>query len=400
MLSWPRVAVPEIPGEPAPLLLHDRRADGLTPVETGRTARLYVCGITPYDATHLGHAATYLAFDLLQRQWLDRRIDVTYVQNVTDVDDPLLERAAATGEHWEALAARELDLFRADMSALRMLPPQHLVGVVESLDDVAAFVRDLGDVAYPVGTDIYLDIHADPSFGTVSGMDEPTMLRLFAERGGDPERAGKRNPLDCLLWRGQRPGEPSWDSVVGPGRPGWHVECAAIGLRLLGAPFDVQGGGADLAFPHHEMCASHVSLLTGEKHANAYVHAGLVAYRGEKMSKSLGNLVFVSALRRAGHDPNAIRLALLAHHYRGDWEWTDRDLTSAEARLTRWQVGLGRTSTPPAEPLIARVRSELARDLNAPGALAAMDDWCASPGTADGSAAVREALDALLGVSC
>lgn len=385
--------------------MHDTRVRDLVELPTGPTAGLYVCGITPYDATHLGHAATYVAFDLLQRQWLDRGVDVVFVENVTDVDDPLLERAAATGEAWESLAARELDLFRTDMEALRVLPPRHLIGVVESLADVAQLVHDLGDRAYSVDTDLYLDIRSDSRFGTVAGLDEATMVSLFAQRGGDPDRAGKRDPLDPLLWRGPRPGEPSWESVVGPGRPGWHVECAAIGLRLLGAPFDVQGGGSDLVFPHHEMCASHVSLLTDTPQANTYLHAGMVGYRGEKMSKSLGNLVLVSALREAGHDPAAIRLALLAHHYRTDWEWTDHDLAYAEARLTRWRVGLQRTSVPPSAPLIARMRDELARDLFAPGALAAMDDWCASPGpgqtattTPDEADAVRTALDALLGV--
>jgi L-cysteine:1D-myo-inositol 2-amino-2-deoxy-alpha-D-glucopyranoside ligase len=396
------VDVSRVPDSPPPLLVHDSRERGLVELKTGPTARLYVCGITPYDATHLGHAATYVAFDLLQRQWLDRGVDVVFVENVTDVDDPLLERAAATGEPWEALAERELDLFRVDMAALRVLPPQHLIGVVESLDDVAALVRDLGDRAYPVESDLYLDIRADPRFGSIAGLDEPTMRQLFAQRGGDPDRLGKRDPLDCLLWRGPRPGEPSWDSVVGPGRPGWHVECAAIGLRYLGAPFDVQGGGSDLTFPHHEMCASHVSLLTGERQANTYLHAGMVGYRGEKMSKSLGNLVLVSALRDAGHDPAAIRLALLAHHYRSDWEWTDHDLAYAEARLTRWRVALERASVPPAATLIARIREELARDLFTPGALAAMDEWSATPGTAasapEESESVRVALDALLGV--
>jgi L-cysteine:1D-myo-inositol 2-amino-2-deoxy-alpha-D-glucopyranoside ligase len=398
--SWPTVDVPDIPGSPPPLQIHDTRAGRLVEPAPDGVARLYVCGITPYDATHLGHAATYLAFDLLQRQWLDRGLDVAYVQNVTDVDDPLLERASATGEPWEALAARELELFRTDMTALRMLPPQHLVGVVESLDDVAALVRDLGEHAYPVDADLYLDLRADPDFGSIAGLDEAAMRTLFAERGGDPDRPGKRDPLDCLLWRAPRPAEPSWDSVVGPGRPGWHVECAAIGLRYLGASFDIQGGGSDLAFPHHEMCASHVSLSTGEQHAKAYVHTGMVGYEGAKMSKSLGNLVLVSQLRDKGHDPAAIRLALLAHSYRSDWEWTDHDLAYAEARLARWRVGLDRVSTPPAEPLIDRIRDELARDLHTPGALAAVDDWCASPADApsNGSDAVRRALDALLGI--
>jgi L-cysteine:1D-myo-inositol 2-amino-2-deoxy-alpha-D-glucopyranoside ligase len=382
--------------------VHDSRERGLVELKTGSTAGLYVCGITPYDATHLGHAATYVAFDLLYRQWLDRGVDVVFVENVTDVDDPLLERAVATGEPWEDLAARELDLFRADMAALGVLPPRHLIGVVESLDDVAALVRDLGDRAYQIDSDLYLDIRSDPNFGSIAGLDEQTMRALFAQRGGDPDRPGKRDPLDCLLWRGPRDGEPSWESVVGPGRPGWHVECAAIGLRYLGAPFDVQGGGSDLEFPHHEMCASHVSILTGERQANAYLHAGMVGYHGEKMSKSLGNLVLVSSLREAGHDPAALRLALLAHHYRSDWEWTEHDLPYAEARLARWRVALGRTDIPTAAPLIERIREHLANDLNAPAALAAVDEWCASLGTAASPSveaeSVRVALDALLGV--
>jgi L-cysteine:1D-myo-inositol 2-amino-2-deoxy-alpha-D-glucopyranoside ligase len=392
------VEVPRIPGSPPTLVVHDTRAGGLVEPHTGDSATLYVCGITPYDATHLGHAATYLAFDLLQRQWLDRGIDVAYVQNVTDVDDPLLERAEATGEPWESLAERELELFRADMSALRMIPPKELVGVVESINDVADFVNSLGDHSYLVDSDLYLDIRADPAFGSISGLDDVAMRTMFAERGGDPDRPGKRDALDCLLWRAPRPGEPSWETVVGPGRPGWHVECADIGLRHLGAPFDVQGGGSDLVFPHHEMCASHVTLMTGSRHANAYVHAGMVGYQGAKMSKSLGNLVLVSALRAVGHEPAAIRLALLDHHYRSDWEWTEQDLVDAEARLAHWRTGLDRPTTPPAYPLIARMRDGLARDLNAPAALEAMDDWCDSPGEDSAADVVCEALDALLGV--
>jgi L-cysteine:1D-myo-inositol 2-amino-2-deoxy-alpha-D-glucopyranoside ligase len=364
------------------------------PLEVGSHARLYVCGITPYDATHLGHAATYLAFDLLHRQWLDRRVQVTFAQNITDVDDPLLERARTTGEAWTELAERETELFRQDMAALRILPPHHFVGVVEALPDVAKLIEALGPAAYRVDDDLYLDVRADASFGSVAGLDVDRMRQLSAERGGDPDRPGKRDPLDCLLWRAARPDEPAWETAVGLGRPGWHVECAAIGLDYLGAEFDVQGGGSDLMFPHHELCASHVRLATGQPAARAYMHAGMVAYRGEKMSKSLGNLVFVR-----DHDPVLLRLALLAHHYRSDWEWTEFDLPYAEERLTRWRAALDRTTHPPAEPLIARIRAELANDLDAPAALAAVDAWCASSGEADSAAAVRDALDALLGVA-
>ena len=393
MQSWPAAPVPSVAGQPPTLRMFDTRARTLVDIEPAEVARLYVCGITPYDATHLGHAATYIAFDLLYRQWLDRGLSVVYAQNVTDVDDPLLERAAATGEPWEQLAAREIDVFRSDMAALRILPPQHFVGVVESLDDVAMLIKRLEAAVYPVESDLYLDVHADPDFGSVGGLDGESMRQLFAERGGDPERPAKRDSLDCLVWRGSREGEPAWESGIGSGRPGWHIECASIGLRYLGPSFDVQGGGSDLVFPHHEMCASHVRLATGESAARAYIHAGMVLYRGEKMSKSLGNLVFVRGL-----EPTAVRLAVLAHHYRSDWEWTDGELDRADSRLSRWQVGVHRAATPPAEALIQRLRDALANDLDAPAALAVVDEWCGSAGTHGDGPLVAEAIDALLGV--
>jgi L-cysteine:1D-myo-inositol 2-amino-2-deoxy-alpha-D-glucopyranoside ligase len=372
----------------------DSSKRAIVALEVGDKARLYVCGITPYDATHVGHAATYLAFDLLHRQWLDRGVEVRYVQNVTDVDDPLLERANATGEAWTDLAERETEQFRGDMHALRILPPHELVGVVESLEDVAMVIDGLQAAAYAVDRDDYLDVRADRLFGSVAGLDEARMIELFAERGGDPERPGKRHPLDCLVWRAPRAGEPSWETSYAPGRPGWHVGCAAIGLVHLGVNFEVQGGGSDLLFPHHEMCATHVRVLTGKPAAQTYMHAGMVAYQGEKMSKSLGNLVFVR-----DHDPDVLRVALLAHHYRSDWEWTELDLQYAEERLTRWRSALDRPTQERPGALVARIRAELANDLNAPGALAAVDEWCASPGSTNSAHAVREALDALLGVA-
>ncbi len=218
---------------------------------------MYVCGITPYDATHLGHAATYVAFDLLHRAWRDAGLDVTYVQNVTDIDDPLLERAAETGEPWTAIAERDIELFREDMTALRVLPPTHYVGAVESIPLVLDLVEELRErgAVYELDGDLYLAAALAPGFGSVSRLDAAQMAELFAERGGDPDRPGKKHPLDCLVWLAERPGEPSWDSPFGPGRPGWHVECTAIALHLLGSDFEVQAGGSDLAFPHHEMCA-------------------------------------------------------------------------------------------------------------------------------------------------
>jgi L-cysteine:1D-myo-inositol 2-amino-2-deoxy-alpha-D-glucopyranoside ligase len=368
---------------------------------------MYVCGITPYDATHLGHAATYLAFDLVQRVWRDAGQPVHYVQNVTDVDDPLLERASQTGELWVDLAEREIDLFRQDMSALRVLPPTDFVGAVESVPELTDKISTLLDSgsAYRLGTDIYFDIAATGHFGYESGLDREQMLALFAERGGDPQRPGKRDPLDSLLWRGQRPGEPYWDTTLGPGRPGWHIECSVIALNRLGMGFDVQGGGSDLIFPHHEHSAAHAEAVTGDSpFARHYVHAGMIGLDGEKMSKSRGNLVLVSKLRAAGTDPMAVRLALLDGHYRTDREWTGGRLPAAEQRLARWRAAAALPTGPDARPLLARVRSALADALDTASALGAVDDWAAEAlalaGTDHGAAPlVSELLDALLGIS-
>jgi L-cysteine:1D-myo-inositol 2-amino-2-deoxy-alpha-D-glucopyranoside ligase len=370
---------------------------------------MYVCGITPYDATHIGHAATYVTFDLVHRVWLDAGHDVKYVQNVTDVDDPLLERAQRDGEDWRELAERETALFREDMSALAVIPPREYVGAVESIPDVVDAIRRLREqgAAYDVQGDTYFSVHSDPRFGGVGNFDDDTMAALFAERGGDPDRAGKKHPLDCLLWQAARPGEPSWptgDPELPEGRPGWHVECAAIALRHLGDGFDVQGGGSDLVFPHHEMSASEGQVLTGRwPFARHYVHAGMVGLDGEKMSKSRGNLVFVSTLRREGRDSMAVRLALLAHHYRGDWSWTAADLEAAETRLARWRDAVARPVGPRADEVLAGVRRQLADDLDAPGALAVVDRWAEEALTrggadADAPALVARTVDALLGV--
>ncbi|GAA2069069.1 cysteine--1-D-myo-inosityl 2-amino-2-deoxy-alpha-D-glucopyranoside ligase [Aeromicrobium halocynthiae] len=400
MRAWSSPGVPALDGTPPTLQVHDTRSGRSVPSEPDGSARLYVCGITPYDATHLGHAATYLAFDLLQRQWLDRGLDVVYTQNVTDVDDPLLERAVATGVDWAELAERETQLFREDMAALRVLAPDHYVGAVESIDLVVDLVEKLGDAVYRVDDDLYFDVHADPAFGDVSGFDDATMRTVFGERGGDPDRTGKRHPLDCLVWQAPRSGEPSWPSRLGPGRPGWHIECAAIALEHLGTAFDVQGGGSDLVFPHHEMSAAEARVATGEEFAQAFVHAGMVGYDGEKMSKSKGNLVLVSALREAGHDPMAIRLALLAHHYRSDWEWRDAEIDEAATRLARWRDAVSRPSAPPAGPVLAGLREAMADDLDAPSALLAVDAWMAEDGEdADAGAQVAAAVDALLGIA-
>ncbi len=402
MQSWSPVPVPVLPGSGEPLRLYDTAAQALTTVAPEGTARLYVCGITPYDATHLGHAATYLAFDLVQRVWRDNGLLVHYVQNVTDVDDPLIERAAHTGENWMALAEREIALYRTDMEALRVLPPDEYVGVVEAITPITEAIRRLLDsgAAYSVGPDIYFSVAATGRFGYESHYDRETMLRLFRDRGGDPDRVGKRDPLDALLWRGHRTGEPFWETEIGPGRPGWHIECAVIASGRLGMGFDVQGGGSDLIYPHHELSASHAEALT-QQHpfARHYVHAGMIGLDGEKMSKSRGNLVFVSKLRGAGVDPMAIRLALLDGHYRADREWTGGRLPAAEQRLSCWRVATDRATGPDGSTLLADVRARLADDLDTSGALAAVDRWAASSGDdARAPDLAHDLVDALLGV--
>jgi L-cysteine:1D-myo-inositol 2-amino-2-deoxy-alpha-D-glucopyranoside ligase len=433
MDSWHAAGVPSLPGRSPEPYIHDTASGELVRAASGRTATMYACGITPYDATHIGHAATFVAWDQLVRAWRDAGHNVIYVQNVTDVDDPLLERANRDGEDWRDLADREIARYRRDMEALRVLPPTRLIGAVEALPVIERLSRRLAERGslYELDGDLYFSRAADADFGSLSRLGPAAMAVLFAERGGDPSRPGKKDPLDPLVWLAARPGEPSWASSFGPGRPGWHVECAAIATEYLGRVFDVQAGGSDLIFPHHEMSASHARVALGDigaarrdpigvrAFARRYVHAGMVRLDGEKMSKSLGNLVFVSSLLADGTDPMAIRLAILAHHYAGDWDWTPAGLAVAAGRLAHWRAAVGRMLAAPQDPAsppaalgaagdaLATMRERLADDLDTPGALAAVDRWAEEvTGTpllsADVGAAgllVREAADALLGVA-
>ncbi|MCI0140912.1 cysteine--1-D-myo-inosityl 2-amino-2-deoxy-alpha-D-glucopyranoside ligase [Arthrobacter bambusae] len=425
MKSWISRPVPELPGSMPSLRLFDTALRAVVEVEPRAEQSMYVCGITPYDATHMGHAASYVAFDLLNRAWRDSGQRVAYVQNVTDVDDPLLERATATGVDWRELAASQIELFHTDMDALNVLAPNHYIGAVEAIPMIVPAIEKLiaDKLAYRVhGTggepdgDVYYDVEAagkasdSPdawTLGDISGLGEVEMLELFAERGGDPGRSGKRNPLDPLLWRVARDGEPHWPGAsLGDGRPGWHIECTVIAQKYLPAPFTVQGGGSDLVFPHHEMGAGHAYSLSGVPLAHHYAHAGMVGLDGEKMSKSKGNLVLVSKLRAAGEEPAAIRLAILAHHYRSDWSWTDEGFAEAKERLNTWRAARDIAPEGTAAQLLTRMRAELANDLNAPGAVAAVDAWAAAalgnpsnanPGAFD-SALVSDAINGLLGV--
>ncbi len=423
MKSWTSRPVPVLPGAMPAIRLFDTAEGREIGLPVSGEQSMYVCGITPYDATHMGHAASYVAFDLLNRAWRDAGHKVSYVQNVTDVDDPLLERATATGVDWRELAASQIELFQTDMEALNVVAPDHYIGAVESVDlIVPAIERLIGQgLAYRVaGTDgepdgdVYYDVEAagkqsvDPdawTLGSISRLGEAEMLELFAERGGDPGRAGKRQALDPLLWRVARDGEPSWPGgELGQGRPGWHIECTVIAQQYLPAPFTVQGGGSDLIFPHHEMGAGHAYSLAGVPLAHHYAHAGMVGLEGEKMSKSKGNLVLVSRLRADGEEPAAIRLAILAHHYRSDWSWTPEGFAEAKERLAAWRRALAAAPAGSAAGVIGEMRSALASDLNAPAALEAVDRWAAmataaaEAGSPQDEALVSDAVEALLGV--
>lgn len=428
MRAWQEPSIPQLPGR-APLpKIFDTASGQLEELELEKEASLYVCGITPYDATHMGHAATYLAFDLLNRAWRDAGVPVRFAQNVTDVDDPLLERAQATGVDWQELAQDQIDLFRTDMEALQVIPPNHYVSVVDSVPQVAQAVEKLleAGLAYRVpgfvdaqgqqqpDGDIYFDLDAASALGAqseqgwqlgqVAHYSLEEMLEISAQRGGDPQRQGKKNPLDPLLWRVERDGEPAWESPVGRGRPGWHIECSVISQTYLGAPFSVQGGGSDLIFPHHDLGASHSFALSGQPMARHYMHTGMVGLDGEKMSKSLGNLVLVSNLRKGGVEPVAIRLAILANHYADDWFWEDALLEQAQQRLEVYRSALAAAAGEPDEAslaLLEQVRQLLAQNLNSPAALEAVDAWAQGvlEGGGSGGQLVKDLLLARLGLA-
>jgi len=377
MQSWTSLSVPNYKVKvDSKVRIWDTEAQAIAEV-TETEIKLYVCGITPYDATHMGHAATYITFDLLQRLLMIQGRNVSYVQNITDVDDPLLERAIRDNLDWRDLATREIELFKDDMSALRVLPPQHYIGAVEAIPLVIKAIEKLIDkgAVYKIDHDLYFDISSDLNFGDRSHLSIDQMIEIFAQRGGDPTLVGKRNKLDCLLWRAHREGEPSWDSPFGAGRPGWHIECTAIALEYLGSSITIQGGGSDLIFPHHEMCAAQGEVMNNATFAQYFMHTGMIGYQGEKMSKSKGNLVFVSRLREAGIDAMAIRLALLANHYRSDREWDDALLQDATDRLAKWRKGFAKPEGPEIEATISNVVDALNNDLDTTKALAHIDSW-------------------------
>ena len=411
MKSWNEVETPSIDSSTSfPTLNLTNSASGKKEsIGRKQLYRMYVCGITPYDATHLGHAATYLTFDLINRYLTASGSEVRYVQNITDIDDPLLERAKRDGVDWTDLAHQQIDLFRSDMINLRVIPPAHYIGAVDAIPLVTDAIEKLSskDSIYSVERDLYFKVHADAQFGQRSHLSQEKMMEIFAERGGDPTRVGKIDPLDCLVWMSQRPNEPGWPSPFGTGRPGWHIECTAIAIKYLepspseDALIDIQGGGSDLIFPHHEMCAAQAQMLAGKPLASTYVHAGMIGLDGEKMSKSKGNLVFVSKLVAAGRDPMAIRWALMKDHYRQDRMWTDELLVAAESELIALRSCLAQNDVAPTSDLIEKIVDALSDDLNTKGVISVLNTWVErtqSGDTGGDAQSLVGALDALLGI--
>ena len=407
--TWPDIYVPKYPVEVPSLEI--KASNGVHLFSEAATS-MYVCGITPYDATHLGHAATYLTFDLVHRYLLVQGSQVSFVENITDVDEPLLERAVRDNMDWQSLALQQVELFESDMSALHILPPQHFIpatSVMKLIDEAISRMQQNGYV-YKVDEDLYFDVS---SFLVNLPVTHDEALRIFGERGGDPERVGKRSALDPVLWLANKNGEPGWESSHGFGRPGWHIECCVISLRYLlgenylneshgGYLIDIQGGGTDLIFPHHFMSAAQAKALLGKEFARSYIHTGMVGLDGEKMSKSKGNLVFVSKLLQDRVDPMVIRYALLTSHYSKDRMWNAAILEKAQKSIDRIRENLSKSEVAPAQPLLTKLAAAIAKDLDTEQALQVIEDWCLLSETnpqVDEAGVVSRALDSLLGLA-
>ena len=409
MKSWPLISLPPLPFKLNPLSLRDTE-HGIAQIKSARFFSMYVCGITPYDATHLGHAATYLSFDLINRYLTLEHTNVSFIENVTDIDDPLLERATKSGVDWKRLADEQLTLFKNDMAALRIIPPDNLIKVTDSMDLIQNFIKRLesNGFTYSIDNDIYFSVE---SFLKDLPIDVDEAISIFSQRGGDPHRAEKKHPLDPLLWLGNKDNEPGWNSTFGLGRPGWHVECTAIALEYLDREdqdfvIDLQGGGSDLIFPHHFMSAQLIKAATGRNFARHFIHTGMIGYEGEKMSKSKGNLVFVSKLISQGVDPIVIRWALLSNHYQSYREWDEELLNNSQSEVNLVREALSKSEVLPSAQYLQQIASAIANNLDTKLALNLILDWSQksiaeqdSSKLVNGAGEMARGLDALLGLS-
>ena len=402
------------------LRLYDTRRAGVfevVPLGDGPIG-LYVCGITPYDTTHVGHAFTYVAFDVLRRYLEYGGHHVRYVQNVTDVDDDMLRHARERGEDYLDLGRRQADRFLADMATLNWRPPDVYPRATEHVPQVVAMIERLlsaGAAYLAAGGYVYLSVAADPEFGVLSHVAAADRLAMANEHGNLPDLPGKRDSIDPVLWQPSARDEPSWPAPWGAGRPGWHIECSAMSVTHLGPQFEIHGGGLDLAFPHHEVERIQSERATGRAPVvGHWVHTGMVRYDAAKMSKSLGNLVMVRDLL-ADWTADAIRLALVSRHYRAELEWTERLLVEADARARRWAAAAataGQTDAAagpggaqgPVADLRAAAVAALADDLDTPRTVDALDRLAEVAGGPDATVArdaagvLRDLATGVLGV--
>ena len=406
MNPWPKPHIAPLSGLSFPSLKLINSRKVMTTIEPATPFGIYVCGITPYDATHLGHAATYVAFDLINRyqQLAGNRLE--FVENITDIDDPLLVRAKRDSIDWKVLAENQIDLFLTDMTALRVIPPNNLVTVTSSMKIIEDFITllDQRGFLYQIENDHYFSVERFLEDMPLS-IDEA--IKIFSERGGDPDRPGKKHPLDPVVWMAHQGDDPSWESKFGLGRPGWHVECTAIAVHYLDSAdadpiIQIQGGGSDLIFPHHYMSEQIVRAAYGRGFANNYVHSAMIHLDGEKMSKSKGNLVFVSKLLNQGIDPMVIRWALLSGHYQQDRSWSDELLQKATSEIALLRSALAQSEVAETKELIQSIISDLANNLDTQAALNRLIAWAKSSQSSpkvNESGLVSRAIDSLLGLA-
>ena len=406
MNPWPKPHIAPLSGLSFPNLKLMNSKKVMTTIEPATPFKIYVCGITPYDATHLGHAATYVAFDLINRyqHLAGNRLD--FVENITDIDDPLLVRAKRDSIDWKVLAENQIDLFLTDMTALRVIPPSNLVTVTSSMKIIEDFITllDQRGFLYQIENDHYFSVER---FLEDMPLSSDEAIKIFSERGGDPKRAGKRHPLDPVVWLAHQGDDPSWESKFGLGRPGWHVECTAIAVHYLDSAnvdpiIQIQGGGSDLIFPHHYMSEQIVRAAYGRGFANNYVHSAMIHLDGEKMSKSKGNLVFVSKLLSQGIDPMVIRWALLSGHYQQDRSWSDELLQKSTSEVSLLRSALAQSEVAETKELIQSIISDLANNLDTPAALNRLIAWAKSSQSSpkvNESGLVSRGIDSLLGLA-
>ena len=406
MNPWPKPHIAPLSGLSFPNLKLMNSNKVMTTIEPATPFKIYVCGITPYDATHLGHAATYVAFDLINRyqHLAGNRLD--FVENITDIDDPLLVRAKRDSIDWKVLAENQIDLFLTDMTALRIIPPSNLVTVTSSMKIIEDFITllDQRGFLYQIENDHYFSVER---FLVDMPLSIDEAIKIFSERGGDPDRPGKKHPLDPVVWMAHQGDDPSWESKFGLGRPGWHVECTAIAVHYLDSAnadpiIQIQAGGSDLIFPHHYMSEQIVRAAYGRGFANNYVHSAMIHLDGEKMSKSKGNLVFVSKLLNQGIDPMVIRWALLSGHYQQDRSWSDELLQKATSEVALLRSALAQSEVAETKELIQSIISDLANNLDTPTALNRLIAWAKSSQSSpkvNESGLVSRAIDSLLGLA-